>query len=372
MFDIPPRAAAPNPVLAAALERAAAAIARLDQALTGHPLQRAFLYRARLEAVRQQAAVDGQVIDPWHLAAVLEGLRLRMEHALRIIDRGAVFEAARHALALHQWLSAPDLAQEGAIRSAAAHLAASGSEAPPLLAAALGAHAWLEQGGARAPLRAALVRHWTRSRLLRLPVPLTGAAALRPDTPWAREAWTPRFLAALAAEAEAALMLLQELERAWFAARQAVAGRRRDSRAPAAIDLLAAAPVLSASSLAHGLGIAVKNAAALLEQFSALGITVEVTHRAKRRLFGLKGLAPLRDRVAPPRRPMPGRGRGRPRRTPEVEEAPAPPLPPPAPLAPLARRAFDTSDLTRWMAEADQAIRRTQRLLDALATGRDP
>ncbi|HME21458.1 MAG TPA: hypothetical protein VKI44_08955 [Acetobacteraceae bacterium] len=36
------------------------------------------LYRARLEAVRRQAAVDGLSIDPWHLAAVLEGLRLRM------------------------------------------------------------------------------------------------------------------------------------------------------------------------------------------------------------------------------------------------------------------------------------------------------
>jgi hypothetical protein len=43
-----------------------------------------------LEAVRRQAAVDGQAIDPWHLAAVLEGLRLRMDHALRIIDRGMI------------------------------------------------------------------------------------------------------------------------------------------------------------------------------------------------------------------------------------------------------------------------------------------
>jgi hypothetical protein len=29
--------------------------------------------------VRRQAAVDGHAIDPWHLAAVLEGLRLRMD-----------------------------------------------------------------------------------------------------------------------------------------------------------------------------------------------------------------------------------------------------------------------------------------------------
>src|SRR5208283_6063736 len=79
-----------TPALAGALERAARAIARLDQSLNGHPLLPAFLYRARLEAVRRQAAVDGQSIDPWHLAAVLEGLRLHMDGALRIIDRGII------------------------------------------------------------------------------------------------------------------------------------------------------------------------------------------------------------------------------------------------------------------------------------------
>src|SRR5690349_9888957 len=92
-----------DPALLDALARAAAGFGRLDQALAGHPLRPALLYRTRLEAVRRQAAVDGQAIDPWHLAAVLEGLRLRMDGALRIIDRGQIFVAARHALTLHQW-----------------------------------------------------------------------------------------------------------------------------------------------------------------------------------------------------------------------------------------------------------------------------
>src|SRR4051794_29882630 len=99
MFDWPGRdAPAPAGDLANSLARAAAGIGRLDQALAGHPLRPAFLYRVRLEAVRRQAAVDGQAIDPWHLAALLEGLRLRMDHGLRIIDRGTIFEAARYAL----------------------------------------------------------------------------------------------------------------------------------------------------------------------------------------------------------------------------------------------------------------------------------
>ena len=307
-----------EPALAGALAQAAAALARLDQALAGHPLVPAFLHRTRLEAVRRQAAVDGQLIDPWHLAAVLEGFRLRMDGALRIIDRGAILAAARHALDLHQWLVAPDFDQEGDVQRAEQVLTDTASSGTtPLLAAAAGLHAWLggdghAGGGARPPIRAALVRFWMTQRLLRAPVPLTGARALRPDTPWQRDVWVPAFLSALADEAADGLELLLALERTWRAARRAVSGRRRHSRAAAAVDILAAAPLVSARSLAAGLGMAVNNATLLLDDFCAAGLVVEVTHRAKRRLFGLTGLAPLRDVVRPPYRPEPGRGRGRP------------------------------------------------------------
>ena len=317
-----------DPALAGALAQAAAALARLDQALAGHPLLPAFLHRARLDAVRRQAAVDGLVIDPWHLAAVLEGFRLRMDGALRIIDRGAILAAARHALDLHQWLVAPDFDQEGAVQRAGQVLARPRRPAPPrcsppppgctpgsaATATAVAGRRWRRPrgGGARPPIRAALVRFWVTQHLLRAPVPLTGDRALRPDTPWQRDTWMPAFLSALADEAADGLDRLVALERAWRAARRAVSGRRRHSRAAAAVDLLAAAPLVSASSLAAGLGMAVKNATLLLDDFCAAGIAIEVTHRSKRRLFGLTGLAPLRDVVRPPYRPEPGRGRGRP------------------------------------------------------------
>jgi hypothetical protein len=365
-----------NPALAGALAQAAAALARLDQALVGHPLLPAFLHRARLEAVRRQAAVDGQAIDPWHLAAVLEGFRLRMDGALRIIDRGAILAAARHALDLHQWLVAPDFDQEGAVRQAEQVLAAAAaSGATPLLAAATGLHVWLgggghsggdgHGGGARAPIRAALVRFWVTQRLLRAPVPLTGDRALRPDTPWQPDTWVPAFLMALADEAADALDRLVALERAWRAARHAVAGRRRHSRAAAAVDLLAAAPLVSARSLAAGLAMAVKNATLLLDDFCAAGIAIEVTHRAKRRLFGLTGLAPLRDVVRPPYRPEPGRGRGRPPL--EAEDAITLPALPSDPLTPIDRRPFDYSDLAHWMTQMDRSIRQARRALSAVA-----
>ena len=123
MFDaLPPRRPAADPALTAALAEAAAAIPQRDEALSAHPLRPAFLYRARLEAVRCQAAVDGRLINPWHLAAVLEGLRLRMEGALRTIDRSTILAGAEHALALHRWLVAPDFDEEGEVQRAETHL----------------------------------------------------------------------------------------------------------------------------------------------------------------------------------------------------------------------------------------------------------
>ena len=115
---------------------------------------------------------------------------------------------------------------------------------------------------------------------------------------------------------------------------------------------------------ANTLGMAVENATALLDQFCAENIAVEVTHRSKRRLYGLAGLAPLRDAVAPPHRPQPGRGRppddrGRGH---GVARAPAGRRPVDAPRA----AALDTSDLEAALAFADETVRRTRRSLETL------
>ena len=167
----------------AALERAAGAIARLDQALDNHPLLPAFLYRTRLEAVRRQAAVDGRSIDPWHLAAVLEGLRLRMPNyaGVRIIDRCEIFDAARSALTRHQWIVERDFDQEGEAQAAERYL----DGAAGLAVAAEALWSWLERGGTRAPVRSALVRFWTRRRILR------ARAAHRATFAWHRAAAAP-------------------------------------------------------------------------------------------------------------------------------------------------------------------------------------
>ncbi|MGI4748856.1 MAG: hypothetical protein ACRYFY_22825 [Janthinobacterium lividum] len=132
------------------------------------------------------------------------------------------------------------------------------------------------------------------------------------------------------------------------------------------MDLLAACPVISATSLAQGLDMAVKNAAQLLDRFLAEGLVVEVTRRHKRRLFGLTSLAPLRDGTAPPRRPEPGRSRGRPirRQQEEADEVVTPALVPL--VGPIQQPSFDYSGLEAAMAYADKAIDRAQQMLKLL------
>ena len=364
-FALMGRSPLSHPDLPAALQEASSSMGRLDQALDAHPLLPAFLHRARLEAVRRQAAVDGYAIDPWQLAALIEGLRLRLEGGLRIIDRGAILEAGRTALSYYRWLAEPDFDQEGKIQEAERHLVA-GDQPSTLLVAALQLHRWLEAGGTRPPIRVALIRHWRRSRLLRVPAPITGWCALSSDAPNALPDWVCAFLHALAAEAQEQHELLRSLERTWFAARDKVTGRRNTSRAPLAIDVLAAAPLLSATTLARAVGVSIRAATTMLDEFVGQEIAVEVTHRSARRLFGLAGMVPVRDATTGPRRPEPGRGRGRPRLTREVEgaEEVSAPLPP---IARFQRRPIDYAALEAAMAECDRTVRDTRQALNRLA-----
>ena len=54
-----------------------------------------------------------------------------------------------------------------------------------------------------------------RGKVLRTPVPLTGAATLRAETPTDRTGWTAAFLTASASEAEDWLQLFMDLELGW-------------------------------------------------------------------------------------------------------------------------------------------------------------
>ena len=203
------------------------------------------------------------------------------------------------------------------------------------------------------------IRFWTKSRLLRAPVPLTGPRALSAEAPQGHADWMVAFLEAVASEAADYMEMLRSLEHGWRMARGKVAEPRSTSRAALAVDVLAAAPLISATTLARAIGMSIKCATELLDRFVATEVAVEVTHRSARRLFGLKGLAPLRDAVRPPYRPDPARGPGRPRA--EVEdELPAAEFGPLPPLTPIERRAFDYTALEEAMAHLDAVVRQVR------------
>ena len=273
-----------------------------------HPLRPAWAWRARLDAIRRQAAVDGKAIDPWHLAALIEGVRLRLDHTPALIDRGMLFAAAHHAFELYRWFAMPDETQRAAIARAADHLETVGNAHSPLLGAAFGVHAWLDRGGERPPTarRPRVILAAPRGDRPALPAVdrcrgtrrrhSVGARRLDRAFPRRRSPTRPRTGWRCCAASSAT-----GLPRA-----RAVAGRRRDSHAAAAIDILAAAPLVSATSLGQALGIATKNATRLLDGFVVLGIVSEVTHRSKRRLYGLKHW----PRCARPPHRRAGRSRG--------------------------------------------------------------
>lgn len=298
--------------VATVLGRAALRCGQLDQQINAHPLRDVVLFRSRLEAARNCAAVDGFLVDPWHLAAVLEGLRPRIR-GRDAFERGTEVDAVQAAFEQYQWLAKPTGRQREAIAEATAVINSMTQNMGPFLGGALAFRQWIEAGQGRAPFRGALMAMWREHGVLRTPLPLTGAMAFRSGTSWAVRTWVPRWLEAIEDEAEVIRVVARTLEASWRAARLQAGGQRRTSRALAAIDVIAAHPVISATTLAARLSMSIKAACQLLERFVENGLIVEVTHRSARRLFALRDMSPLRETVQPRAKVVAGRKRGRPR-----------------------------------------------------------
>ncbi|MFT8953726.1 MAG: hypothetical protein ABF979_15830 [Gluconobacter sp.] len=285
--------------VASALTRTALAFGALDHQLRRHPLREAVLFRARLEAARQCAAVDGFLIDPWQLAASLEGLRPRIR-GQDVYERGSEVDALRYAFEQYQWLARASASQEERIAEALSRAALPVGRLGVLWGSALAFREWIEGGEARAPFRGALVRLWQ-------------AAAFRTGISWDERRWIPAWLGALQREAAGIRDMVQTLERSWRDARAQAGDQRRNSKAALAIDIIAAHPVISATTLAARLSVSVQATCVLLERFVERGLVFDVTRRSARRLFALKDLVPLREAIGVRGKPVAGRKRGRPR-----------------------------------------------------------
>ena len=167
---------------------------------------------------------------------------------------------------------------------------AAGADLPPLLAAAAAVPAWPAPAPLAADavlLGAALWRSASGTRGLALPLfaaPLTllqRLAAAPPDALAA--AWTPTFLAAVAAAAEAGMQEFHRLRAA--AARAAALPHTARARLPAAAELALRQPVLTRLMLARAIGVSPQAALALLDRLVAGGVLREATGRAAWRVF---------------------------------------------------------------------------------------
>src|SRR3954467_15281525 len=94
--------------IVAALEQAAVAVGRLDAALTGNPLRRAWTFWSELDAARRHAETDGRRVDLFRLAAHLHGLPLRLGATTSAPERGREIAGLNYAVELRSWMAAPD------------------------------------------------------------------------------------------------------------------------------------------------------------------------------------------------------------------------------------------------------------------------
>src|SRR4051812_26531231 len=370
-----------------ALEAAAVAVGRLDAALAGNPLRRAWTFWSELDAARRHAEADGRKVDLFRLAAHLHGLPLRLGDSTSAPERGGEIAGLNHAIELRSWMAAPDAGQSALREAALDSLRACGRGQPALIAAARGMLDWLAGQGSRPAIRTAIPLYLReRGTTIHVLAAVTGGDALRAGAS-DPDGFTVRFLEAVRREAADGRDLLLTMEREWRAARLRIdhrAGARSNSRLPAAVDLLAASPLLSISALADALGCSVEGASRMLDALVGLEVAAEVTGRTgrgARRLYGLRRLLPIRAETTAGRHRARGGQRGRPRRVltapfAELADQPGAPgvTPDAEPVEParLAAVSFDFDALDRLIAAADERTRGVRRLLDRIARGEKP
>src|SRR3954454_6494520 len=95
-----------------ALEDAAVAVGRLDAALAGNPLRRAWTFWSELDAARRHAEADGRKVDLLRRGAHLHRLPLRLPRATSAPERGTEIAGLTYAIELRSWMAAPDAQQQ--------------------------------------------------------------------------------------------------------------------------------------------------------------------------------------------------------------------------------------------------------------------
>src|SRR3954452_10036938 len=163
-----------------ALEDAAVAVGRLDAALAGNPLRRAWTFWSELDAARRHAGADGRRVELFRLAAHLHGLPLRLGDTASAPERGREIAALNYAVELRSWMAAPDPEQVRLREIALDSLRAEERGQPVLAAAARGMLDWLAGQGSGPAIRTAVPLYLRdRGITIHALAAVTGGDALR-------------------------------------------------------------------------------------------------------------------------------------------------------------------------------------------------
>ena len=312
-----------------ALAAATAALIRLDERIAGAPdhLAQGWMARTLIREAAANARLDGEAVDPdevlladrdtigragdpgLHTATqALDMLRSAARRSPRqmftprrlaaIASLRLVTPRARQQGALPDWVRDRVATPEQVMESLADALdpAALGrlSRHPPLVGAALFLARWsatraVDRVG-KAPGRV-LAAAWLRRNGFLLGATATvaiGFVGRRNDyVPDDSPAWINAFLEAVERAARSGLMLFDGLSDAERAAHRSHRPKRKSSRMPDAIRLLAAEPGLDAEDLASKLKMTGQASRDMLERLERTGHVREITGRSSFRLFAM-------------------------------------------------------------------------------------
>ena len=282
--------------LAGLLEQASLAVGRLDARVSATPVARAWFERASWTGFAEARRGQGGEIDEIDIFALACDAPMP--------GRAPLAFAADEAEALARWqreLARRDSPHWRELIPASLDLPDDWRARPALLRA-------LELTARHAPAPiAARQRGWSMPMLLKalgvthtpLPCLVVADKALR-LAPRDREAIVPRYLKALARNAEAGLARLEAIEADRLRAAAVIARLHRPGALPALMALLQRRPALRPLAVARLLGLTISGAGKLLSRAAADGLVVEISGRQAWRTYLTPDLAAAFGFVARP------------------------------------------------------------------------